>query len=226
MKQLTYLDLLAKYGVGSAHPGGMLLTREALRVLPIGRNTRLLDVGCGTGQTSFYAAKTYSCKVTAMDINEQMLKQAALRFDKEALDIELVRADALALPFEPHSFDIVLSESVTAFTVMDRALKEYKRVLETGGILLAIEMTAETPLAANDAGHIMSVYGVSKIPTQNEWIDMFTQAGFSDIQAYRVNIRPTFKVTSPKMMYDFYPHLSTMNRYHRKLGYRVYICRA
>jgi predicted TPR repeat methyltransferase len=48
----TYLDMLAKIGIDSAHPGGFKLTKNILRKLKIDHYTHFLDVGCGTCQTA------------------------------------------------------------------------------------------------------------------------------------------------------------------------------
>jgi len=221
----TYIDLLADYGVSGAHPGGFPLTKKILDKLPINSNTRLLDLGCGTGQTLAYIAKTYPCKVIGVDINDQMLFKAAQRFKRENIIINLVRANAMHLPFPSNTFDIALSESVTVFTTINKALNEYARVLKTGGILLLIEMTAVCPLDARELNEITSAYGVEKVPTLNEWESMFRQAGFEDIQFYDVKMEPTMKFSTFKMIYDFSPHLNILNRYRNKLRYMVYQCK-
>lgn len=221
----TYLDLLAKYGVSGAHPGGFTLTKKILDSLTINPDTKLLDLGCGTGQTLAYIAGTYPCKLVGVDINSQMLFKATQRFKMENLYINLVQADVMELPFPSNTFDIALSESVTVFTTINKTLKEYARVLKTGGILLAIEMTAVYPLTAEELSEIKSVYGIEQIPTSNEWESMLRQVGFTDIRAYEVQMKPTLKFTSLKMIYDFSPHMNLMNRYSRKLAYMVYHCK-
>lgn len=35
MKRNTYIDFLAYYGIGSAHPGGFTLTKQLLAQLPL-----------------------------------------------------------------------------------------------------------------------------------------------------------------------------------------------
>ena len=49
-----YLDLLAEFGVGGAHPGGFPLTKEVLSSLHLPPSSSVLDIGCGTGQTAEY----------------------------------------------------------------------------------------------------------------------------------------------------------------------------
>ncbi|MDY0396172.1 class I SAM-dependent methyltransferase [Virgibacillus halophilus] len=71
----TYLDCLAKLGVGGAHPGGLQLSRQLLSKEDIHADMSILDVGCGTGQTVSYIAQHYPCRVIAMDNDERMVKK-------------------------------------------------------------------------------------------------------------------------------------------------------
>ncbi|MCX7841490.1 MAG: methyltransferase domain-containing protein [Clostridia bacterium] len=221
----TYIDLLARYGIDAAHPGGMPLTIRLLRTLNIDKNTKILDVGCGTGKTSAFIARSYQCSVTAADVNDQMLIKSADRFTRENLCIELRKANAEALPFESGTFDILLSESVTTFTSINKAICEYYRVLKPSGTLAAVEITAKTPLTANDLGNLKLVYGIDRILTRDEWVESFSTSGFEDIKSFMVPAVPTRNITSVNMLRDFAPHLRILNHYRRRLCYRVYICK-
>lgn len=52
MKRNTYIDFLAYYGIGSAHPGGFTLTKQLLAQLPFRHGANVLEIGCGTGKTA------------------------------------------------------------------------------------------------------------------------------------------------------------------------------
>ncbi|MBL5792479.1 class I SAM-dependent methyltransferase [Bacillus sporothermodurans] len=72
----SYQDTLAYYGVGGAHPGGLSLTKQIFHNENITHTTKILDAGCGTGQTSAYLAEMYKCDVTALDIHPVMIEKA------------------------------------------------------------------------------------------------------------------------------------------------------
>ncbi|TYQ15661.1 UNVERIFIED_CONTAM: ubiquinone/menaquinone biosynthesis C-methylase UbiE [Acetivibrio alkalicellulosi] len=224
MGKITYIDLLAKYGIKSAHPGGLFLTKELLKSFKIDPDTCLLDVGCGTGQTSAYICKKYRCNVTAIDINKKMLERAAQRFKKEGIKIDLHEEDASKMKFSSNAFDILLSESVTVFTNAKQTIGEYYRVLRNEGTLVAIEMYAEVKMSEKDLNTINSVYGIEYLPDLEEWADMFTRAGFRDIKTYRINEKPTYRLTSLRMIKDFLPHLNVIKYFRKKIGYRIFIC--
>ncbi len=43
MKRNTYIDFLAYYGIGSAHPGGFTLTKQLLAQLPFKYGANVLE---------------------------------------------------------------------------------------------------------------------------------------------------------------------------------------
>jgi len=181
----TYLDCLASFGVGGAHPGGLKLTKRILSREYIDQETSILDVGCGTGQTSAYIAEKYRCPVTSLDSNTTMLLKAKQRFSSLQLPINVVQGSAESLPFIDRSFDFILSESVTSFTNVSSTIMEFKRVLKTNGVLLAIEMVLEDSLSQEDLNTMVDFYGVSQLLTQSEWYNLFHKAGFKQITVER-----------------------------------------
>ncbi|KFL81980.1 hypothetical protein TU69_02085 [Bacillus cereus] len=82
MKRNTYIDFLAYYGIGSAHPGGFTLTKQLLAQLPLRQGANVLEIGCGTGKTAAYMAKNFGYKVTAVEKNEIMIQKAVRHVPK------------------------------------------------------------------------------------------------------------------------------------------------
>ncbi|WP_216830704.1 class I SAM-dependent methyltransferase [Alkalihalobacterium elongatum] len=177
-----YLDALAKLGVGGAHPGGLLLTEKLVRSEQISTNTRILDIGCGTGQTSAYLYHHFKCQVIACDIHPLMLEKANKRFQQESLPIKAIYGNSEALPFQDDTFDIIISESVTSFTNIKRSLKEYYRVLKPKGMLIAIEMTQGGALPIADIEKIKNFYTLEKVMTKEGWQQELEECSFSQIK--------------------------------------------
>jgi SAM-dependent methyltransferase len=78
----------------------------------------LLDVGCGYGASTLEAAKRVapSGRVVGVDISAAMLEPARHRVAAAGVDnIKLLEADAQVHPFEPGSFDAVISQFGTMF---------------------------------------------------------------------------------------------------------------
>lgn len=225
MAKSKYLDLLAKYKVDGAHPGGFELTKKLLNRENIDSGTVLLDVGCGTGQTASFIAGHYPCQVIAVDINVNMLEEAARRFKRDHTSVDLMFADARQLPLPANSVDFVLAESVTVFTIIPQALQEYARVLKPGGTLIGVEITAETPLSPAELTEVRSVYGLAQVPAPEQWRQLLEQAGFSDIQMTRGKMVPVAGLASLKLRLALSVHLNLLKIFHKKIGYRVFRCR-
>jgi demethylmenaquinone methyltransferase/2-methoxy-6-polyprenyl-1,4-benzoquinol methylase len=106
------------------------------------RSDRVLDVCCGTGDLAI-AARRAGGDVVGLDFSEQMLERAR----RKAPEIEWVRGDALALPFEDESFDAAtVGFGVRNVEDLEAALRELRRVLRPGGRLAILEIT--TPVGA------------------------------------------------------------------------------
>ncbi|WP_153064477.1 class I SAM-dependent methyltransferase, partial [Bacillus thuringiensis] len=96
MKRNTYIDFLAYYGIGSAHPGGFTLTKQLLAqpsifyLLPFKYGANVLEIGCGTGKTAAYMTSEFGYKVTTVEKNEIMIQKAKDRWLFEGLDIQLI----------------------------------------------------------------------------------------------------------------------------------------
>lgn len=94
---------------------------------------RVLDIGCGTGQTTRDAARAASAGfAVGVDLSAAMLEVARRRATDEGVNnVRFEQVDAQVHPFEAHSFDVVLSRTgamffgdfVAAFTNIGRAVR-------------------------------------------------------------------------------------------------------
>ncbi len=78
---------------------------------------RVLDVGCGAGQTSIDAAQVATAgSVLGVDLSGAMLEVARQRASAAGLaNVQFVQADAQVHPFEPASFDVVIGRTSAMF---------------------------------------------------------------------------------------------------------------
>lgn len=106
----------------------------AARVAAIG-SLRVLELAAGTGAVTraMVARLPAEARITATDLNQPMLDQAAARQKGEAR-IAWRQADAQALPFEERSFDAVVCQfGAMFFPDRVKAYREARRVLKPGG---------------------------------------------------------------------------------------------
>jgi ubiquinone/menaquinone biosynthesis C-methylase UbiE len=110
--------------------------RAATRVRP---DDRVLDVGCGTGQTTREAARAaiYGSAL-GLDLSARMLEQARRLSEADGLsNVTYLQADAQVHPFPTSHFDLSISrfgtmffaDPVAAFTNIGRALRPGARLV-------------------------------------------------------------------------------------------------
>lgn len=138
-----------------AHPVPRLLDAAE-----VGRGTRLLDVGTGTG-TVAAAATARGARVTAVDAEPSMVESAA----RAAPGADVRLATLPNLPFADGEFDAVVGNFVVNHVGRPRAaLAELRRVTRPGGCL-AVTVWA-TPAAPGQTllGRAVEAAGVTRPP--------------------------------------------------------------
>jgi demethylmenaquinone methyltransferase/2-methoxy-6-polyprenyl-1,4-benzoquinol methylase len=115
--------------------------RETIRRLDLSAGARLLDIGAGTGDLAFAAARQQpDAKIIACDFTAAMIYQGRQRI--LARPIQWVIADAQALPFPRNSFNAVVSGFLLRnVTDLELALEEQARILIPNGRVATLDTT-------------------------------------------------------------------------------------
>jgi ubiquinone/menaquinone biosynthesis C-methylase UbiE len=114
--------------------------RESLPPLPA--CARILDAGCGTGLLTLALLRVLRrpAEIVAVDLSARSLQTARRAVVKLKHDprhkVSFVQADALALPFNDDSFDLVVTSGVLEYLPLREGLGEIARVVATGGHLI------------------------------------------------------------------------------------------
>ena len=89
------------------HVGGRAATVALLPDLKLTEETHALDVGCGTGGVSRFAAHRYGCEVDGIDLTPGFISagKAISSWLKLSSKVHLHCASALHMPFEDETFD-------------------------------------------------------------------------------------------------------------------------
>ncbi len=107
-------------------------------LLPLGR-LEVLDVGCGTGEIGLLFAEL-GHHVTGLDLSEKMLAKAREKTSRKMYDITFKKGDAEDPPFEAGTFDVVVTRHLLwTLPHPDTAVKNWKKVLKKGGVLIVID---------------------------------------------------------------------------------------
>lgn len=127
-------EMLAE--VDHIHGGGYLNTTEHAGLVKLEPEMTVLDIGCGIGGPARYFANAFGCRVTGIDLTEEYVNVAAMLTERCGLGdrVEFKCANALDLPFDDASFDVVFCLNVT-MNIEDRTgfYAEVQRVLKPGG---------------------------------------------------------------------------------------------
>ncbi|WP_128544226.1 class I SAM-dependent methyltransferase [Larkinella soli] len=119
-------------------------TRPALSAIPLPPGARILDVGCGIGETTRLLAEVYpDGTVTGLDQDENLLAVARQKSFPAGVKVEFVQGEAGRLPFEEGRFDFVFSRYILMHVPdVPLVLQEMKRVCKPGGLVFAQEPDA------------------------------------------------------------------------------------
>lgn len=99
-------------------------------VLVVGHETKVLELGAGTGKFTKLLART-GAVLTALDPVPEMLTALA----QEMPGAQTINAQAEAIPMEDASVDVVICAQCFHWFANEQALSEIKRVLKPGGRL-------------------------------------------------------------------------------------------
>ena len=102
---------------------------------------KVLDVGCGGGQNAVELLKRYpEIELTGVDLSDSQIDRAIGRSNNFQNRSQFIQGDALNLPFDDETFDVVYSiASIKHWPDKKLGLAECIRVLKQGGKLFIIE---------------------------------------------------------------------------------------
>jgi len=159
--------------------------KQAIQLMRVPAEARVLDVGCGSGwATRLLAGYAINGQVTGIDISDEMIRVA--RESSQAFpntDFEVASAEQL--PFTDNEFTQAFSmESLYYYSDILKALTEIHRVLRPGGLFVAVvDLYWE-----NEATH--QWIDELKVPVEllsvDDYRELFTDAGFVNIRDQRL----------------------------------------
>lgn len=185
MSKMADIDeVMYSCGLEILHPGGLEKTDEMARMCGIGRDKNVLDIGSGKGTTACYLARKYICRVVGIDLSERMVRYAYQTAKKKRIDdrVSFQKADALNLPFEDESFDIVLAECTTVLINKEEALSEFRRVTKPGGHIGDLEMTWKKSPSSKLVERVYDIWEGFRTMTLEEWKELFEGVGLVDVR--------------------------------------------
>ena len=164
----------------SFHPGGPRLTRRLGELALISRESHVLDVASGTGESARVLNSHFGCRVTGVDLSMKNVARASLEASSR---LQFVVGDAEDLPIGDAAVDVVFCEcALCTFPQMDVALAEMRRVLEKRGRIAISDIVltrAIPPELDNVMSHVLCIRGAL---SSQAYCEALERAGFSAIR--------------------------------------------
>ena len=138
-KKLEIEDL---FPIDQYHARGIGATKDLGKRMPITKNQKILDVGCGLGGPARYYAKEFKCHITGVDITPSFIEigNNFNRLTSMSTMVDLYVGNGEKLEFEDEVFDGAYSQHVT-MNISDRMkfFSEIYRVLKKGSFFAFTE---------------------------------------------------------------------------------------
>lgn len=181
--------------------------KETMKRMDVKLGHKALDVCCGTADWSIALAKEVGTNghVIGLDFSKNMLEIGKQKVEELGFsNVELIHGNAMKLPFEDHTFDVVtIGFGLRNVPDYMQVLKEMNRVLKPGGKAVCLETSQPTAPVFKQGyyfyfRYVMPLFGKLFAKSYNEysWLQesardfpgmaelarMFKQAGFEHVQ--------------------------------------------
>jgi arsenite methyltransferase len=139
----------------SFHPGGLELTTRLGELLNLSAADHLLDVAAGRGTSGIHLAKTFGCRVTAVEYGKQAVLAAQTAVSTAGVEhlVTVQHGDAESLPCPDNQFDALICEcAFCTFPDKVTAVSEFARVMKGNGRIGLSDLTRSGTLPAELEG--------------------------------------------------------------------------
>jgi ubiquinone/menaquinone biosynthesis C-methylase UbiE len=160
-------------------PSGGIKTIHSVAVNAlINEKKRMLEIGSTTGFTTVNMSLLTGCQGVGIDINQKSVDESIMYAKKQNIGsrIKFIQGNATKLPFKDGEFDIVWASNATSF-ISDKegAIREYLRVLRSGGTLVVVPIYYIKKVPENILRNVSEAVGV-KVERWNKnfWVQLFT----------------------------------------------------
>ena len=198
-------NFLARLGKTRLRPGGRKATEWLIASGDFNKDKKILEVACNMCTTAIGLAQKFDCKIEGVDLDEAALEKARANIAMHGLQdkIHVQRANAMVLPFEDESFDIVINEAMLTMLPVQakmKAVAEYFRVLKPGGFLLTHDVMLTTEDCEAVLQQLREAINITVTPlTKQGWKNVFLDSGFRNVETYNGDMT----LLSPSgMLYD------------------------
>ncbi len=168
--------------VDEFHIGGRQATESFLSQLNFSEQDHILDVGCGLGGASRFAANKYNNQVSGIDLTQEYIETGKALCTWVGLDkqVTLHQGSALAMPFQDEIFDggftIHIGMNIENKT---KLFTEVYRVLRPGTSFGVYDIMRIGNGELTYPVHWATLPSISNLATPNQYKQALSNAGFA-----------------------------------------------
>jgi demethylmenaquinone methyltransferase/2-methoxy-6-polyprenyl-1,4-benzoquinol methylase len=188
------------------HKAWRKFTMNKMNVKP---GSHAIDLCCGTCDWTIALAQASGTgRVVGLDFSQNMLDHGAAKIDRLGLGgrIELIRGNAMSVPFEDNIFDYAtIGFALRNVPDLVKVIEEMRRVVKPGGMVVSLELSKPTrqpfkalyyfyfqrvlPFLGKLIANRYEQYkwlpeSLVHFPDHKQLADIFRGAGLRDVQAY------------------------------------------
>ena len=165
-------------------PGGDAETSKAIDLAMIDSLApiKIADIGCGTGSAAMVLARSLNARITAVDFLPDFVEVLKANAENEGLSkkINPIVCSMDNLQFDTEEYDVIWSEGAIYNIGFENGIRDWKRFLKPGGLLVVSEITWTT----NDRPFEIQKYWESEYPeisTASSKISILENRGYSPV---------------------------------------------
>lgn len=135
-------------GLPQQGPGDDASTLRALALVAgLGPDTRVLDLGCGTGRQTLVLARSSPARIVAVDNHAPFVEELKRRAKELGVAdrVESRTGDMHRLEFSSASFDLIWCEGAIYVVGFETGLRDWHRLLSPGGHMAVTEVCWTRP---------------------------------------------------------------------------------
>jgi len=156
-EQMSFFYEIFSPSLNRQGPGSDKSTSKAIKIIQDSgispnlfdetKQSRLLDIGSGTGAQTMVLAREMECDIIALDNHKPFLSELALRAENKGLDsrIKTIHQDMNELKVSRDIYDIIWAEGSMFIVGIPQALKLAYRLLPEGGIFVFSDLLVFNP---------------------------------------------------------------------------------
>ena len=160
------------------------ISEFAFGIVNVGKNDRILDIGCGGGVNIEKFLKLTDSNVDGLDYSEVSV-EASIKQNRKAVDdgrCRIIQADVQDMPIDDEEYDLVSAfETIYFWPEIGESFKEVSRVIRPGGQFMIAQGTDGNH--PDDEMWLATVEGMH-VYTASDLDKYLLDAGFSRVESH------------------------------------------